>query len=421
MNLDLRLPLPLLRHQIEAALASVADAMRTGIEIKPQGNIELSGSNHHLVSVLPVRVTATSDVIGVSRSILPGLSLPSLLTFDLAVEFHTRLHVAEDWQLHAQSKVAYTWTRNPSTGLGLIPLPVKDIVKPILERELAKIGKQVDEWVPQLTELPRRIRDAWQELQQPISVEEPLVLRLSPRKEPIPIGDLRIEGQSMRIDVQLPLRGRVGLMETVADVPFVPLGQAIPLEEQGESKLALRIHLPWSVLERDLSGHEVTDQRGRHILRLSLGTLRVRGSGNSFTVETRFRIKGLPLLKKRTLSGLVHLYWQWVLSPETETVDIRYLWVTLKEMPPWAQSIWPILRPLFRRIMTRIVKQAINDQIRQTRDEIEAMVEDFLLPTGGRLQGNIRRLEILDLQSDDEGLNVNARLSGEARVVVTEI
>jgi len=420
MHLDLRLPLPLLRSQIEAALASVADAVRAGIQVKPQGDIQLSGQDGRLISLVPVRITATADLIGLGQRMLRGIKAPTLLTFDLAVEFRTRLRVQPNWQLKAESQIAYRWTKDPATSLGL-KLPLKEVVKPVLERELRKIGKQVDEWVPALTGLPERIQEAWSELQRPVPLDEPLMLRLRPRKEPIPVGDIRVEGQTLRVEVQLPVRGSVGLPAAMTAIPTVPLSQPVPFADQGESKLILQLHLPWEQLQADMSGLTIEDHTLGRPLQLSWGQMDLQGEGRSFALQTRFRIKGLPMLKKRTLSGLAELDWQWGLIDESDELAIEHLQVKLREVPRWLQSIWPLLRPLLKHLMTRAVRQAVATQIQATRREVEEMVSDFLLPTGGRLQGRIRKVEILDLDAGPEGLHAKIRLSGEARVMITEI
>lgn len=420
MHLDLRLPLPLLRTQIEAALASVADAVRAGIEVKPQGEIQLSGQDGRLISLVPVRITATSELIGLGQRILGGIKAPTLLTFDLAVEFRTRLRVQPDWQLKADSQIAYRWTKDPATSLGL-KLPLKEVVKPMLEQELRKIGKQVDEWVPALTGLPDRIQEAWRELQRPVPLDEPLMLRLRPRREPIPVGEIRVEGQTLRVEVQLPVRGSVGLPEALSATPEVPLSQPVPFEDQDESRLIIQADLPWEQLQEDMSGLTIEDHTLRRPLQLSWGQMSLQGEGRTFALQTRFRIKGLPMLKKRTLSGLAELSWQWGLIDDSDELAIEHLQVKLREVPQWLQSSWPVLRPLLRRLMTRALRQAVAAQIQATRREVEEMVSDFLLPTGGRLQGRIRKVEILDVDAGEKGLHAKIRLSGEARVIITEI
>jgi hypothetical protein len=420
MHLDLRLPLPLLRSQIEAALASVADAVRAGILVKPQGDIQLSGQNGRLVSLVPVRITATGNLVGIGPRVMRGLRAPTLLTFDLAVEFRTRLQVQPDWQLKAESQIAYRWTRDPATGLGL-KLPLKEVVKPMLERELQKIGKQVDTWVPELTGLQHRIQEAWRELQRPLPLDEPLILRLRPRKEPIPVSEIRVEGQALRVDVQLPLGGSVGPAEEAVSPGLVPLGDPVPYVDQSESKLILQVNLPWSQLETDMSGLTIEEHAMGRTLQLSWGQMSLQGQGPTFSLQTRFRIKGLPFMKKRILSGQAHLDWRWGLIEGSQELAIEDLEVRLREVPTWLQSSWPVLRPLFKHMMSNAVRQAVAKQIQQTRQEVEDMVADFPLPTGGRLQGRIRQLEILDLDSHDQGLHAKIRLSGEARVVITEI
>jgi hypothetical protein len=421
MYLDLRLPLPLLRSQIEAALNSVADAVRAGIQVRPQGEILLSGYEGRLVSLVPVRITANSEILGLGKGLLGGLKPATLLSFDLEIEFRTRLSLGADWELAAQSEIAYQWTKEPVTGLGLIQLPLKELVKPILERELRKIGKQVDTWVPELTGLPARIAEAWTELQRPLPLDEPMMMRLRPRKEPIPVSLIRVEGQSLRVEVQLPLGGIVGLPEDVLHIPMVPLSHPIPLEGQTESKLILTIHLPWTQLQQDLSGLDIEDHSTGRPIHLSWGQMNVSGQGQAFTLDTRFRIKGLPWLQKRIVSGHAQLSWRWRLDPDSERVSVDQLAVVLREAPPWLQTLWPVLRPLLRKLMTKAVVNAVNAQILQTRQEVEAMIQDYVLPTGGRLQGRIRGVEILAIDSHDLGLQAQVRLSGEAKVILTDI
>lgn len=421
MHLDLRLPLPLLRSQLETALDSVAEGVRSGIQVQPQGEMQLSGREGRLISLVPVRITANSDFLGVGKALRGNFRPAALLTFDLAVEFRTRLRVLSDWRLQAQSEVAYQWTKAPATGLGLIPLPVKDLVKPTLERELRKIGQQIDAWVPELTDLPARIQEAWSELQRPLPLDEPLHLRLRPRKEPIPVGELRVEGQVLRVEAQLPLRGTVSLPEDLQSLPFVPLGEAIALVDQAESRLILQVHLPWAQLQRDMSGLDHEDHSLKQPIYLSWGQMDLAGEGKHFSLETRFRLRGLPVLRNRILSGLAQLRWQWGIDPDSGELAVEDLQVKLREVPPWLQTIWPVLRPLLRSLMTRAVRSAIWQQIQATRQEVEAMLEDYALPTGARLQGRIQDLEILDLHGDTQGLHAKVRLSGEARVIITEI
>jgi len=422
MHLTLRLPLPLLRTQIEQALGEVAAGLNAGIEIQPQGEVQLHGQGDRLISHIPVRVQATADWLGLGlgKALLPGVSLPTLLRFDLAIEFETRLKVGPGWQLRAESQVSYQWIRLPSTSLGL-KLPLKQLVTPLLERELKRIAQQVDTWGAAMADLPGRIAEAWTELQEPVPLDDPLVLRLLPRKEPIPVGPIQIDGKELLVSAQLPIWGRVGPSASLEGTPSVRLSPPVPFEEQGKSRLLLNICLPWPQLAADISDDEVEESIGRRVIKASWGKVKVQGEGDRFEVQARFRLRGLPLVKRRTLSGWIRMHWAWRLTPDSDQVDIEHLQVELREVPRWLKVAWGLFKPWIRRDLARGITTQIREQVVNSRQEVQELVSDYVLPAGARLRGRIRGVEILSLTSEAQGLVIQVRLKGEAQVLITEI
>lgn len=420
MDFTLRLPLYLIRAQMSATLQEAREQFKGAIKVIPQGEVALHGEGETLISTFPVRIQATADWLGLARSVLGSLTLPALVTFEAQIRFRTRLRVRPNWELQTQSAVDYQWIRNPSLNLG-IKVPIKEVVAPLLQRELNRLGQQIDGWVPQLVDLKATLREAWRHTQDLVPLEDGLYLKLIPEVSPIPLGPIQLDGRELTVKAQLPLRGEVGLPGALVPTPIQSLTDPTQLDEATPTTLPLCLHLPWEQLEADLSDQSIEEELAGRKLQLSWRKVELGGEGLNLRLKTWFKVKGVPLAPRGKVAGQIELSWEWDLSPDGQEVGIKHLQARISQAPNWLRASWWLIRYWVRHDLTQGITRQIREQIRASRQEVEQLVADYALPTGAQLQGKIQKVAFEEMWGEKNGLRIGLRLSGHAHVVITEL
>lgn len=420
MDFTLRLPLSLIRVQMNATLQKAREQFKGAISVIPQGEIQLHGEGETLISTFPVRIQATADWLGLARSVLGKLTLPALVTFDAQISFRTQLQVHGNWELKTQSVVDYQWIRNPSLNLG-IKVPIKEVVAPLLRRELKRLGQQIDSWVPQMVNLKVILDEAWQQTQDLVPLEDDLFLRLIPEQDPIPVGPIQLDGRDLSVKAQLPLRGEVGTVGSLVPIPRQSLTEPTQLDAETTTTLPFCLHLPWKQLESDVSDQSIEEEMAGRKLQLSWRKVELAGEGLHLRLKTWFKVQGVPFAPYRRAAGQIELSWEWDLSPDGQAVGIKHLKAHISQAPNWLSASWWLIRYWVRKDLTEGITKQIQEQIRASRQEVEQLVADYALPTGAQLQGKIQKVAFEEMWGEKENLRIGLRLSGYANMVITEL
>ncbi len=420
MDFTLKLPLSLVKQQILASLAEVKDQFRGAIQVIPQGEVDLHGHGSELIGEFPVKIQANGDWLGLTRNVFSGITLPALVKFEVLIQFRTELKILLDWNLQTRSHVSFSWLQSPSLNLGL-KLPLKEVIRPMLERELEKLGKDMDKWIPKAADLRASVEEGWRHTQDIIPLEDNLNLKLIPELQPVPISPIRIEGPDLSVSAQIPLRGEVGPPGFYLPKAPQPLTDPIELIPDLPSTLPVNLHLSWESLEHEISDQSIEEHIAGTELDISWRQVSLSGEGKHVEVSTWFRVTGSRFWVKRGLSGKIVLSWEWDLHPGDEQINIKHLQARITQAPAWLRASWALVRYWVKKDLTRGLSDMIEEQIRASRKEVEEQIAAYALPTGATLNGRIHKIMFQEIYAEERGLCISLSLQGRAQMTLTSL
>ena len=186
MYLRFQIPLSLIKEQVKLTLQELRSGTKGAVKLLPAPEWDLHGEENKLVCQVPVEVHARADWLELARTVLLGGSLPPLIRFRIKVIVKIQLLILGNWELKARPVVSYSWVEEPALSLGF-KLPLRELVEPLLDREMQKLADNLTHWIPATVQLFDNMTQAWRETQEPRIIDSPLWLRILSKDKAIAI------------------------------------------------------------------------------------------------------------------------------------------------------------------------------------------------------------------------------------------
>ncbi|MCI4667875.1 MAG: DUF4403 family protein [Bacteroidia bacterium] len=212
MLIPIVLPLQLLEKAIQDRFNDVSEWMDgeesapafTEIDVEIEDKIKLSAHNGRLISRIPILVRAK---LKRNSRFLPNIPSLENISMSLMVFLDTSLLLNKDWKLQASSASSYEWREEPAWGGGLLKLPVKSFIEPVIEKELAGVAKQIDQLIEKEVDLTDLLWESWHVLKNQIQIDtdwgRPLYVELNLPDREVNASPIKVEDKEIRLLMEL--------------------------------------------------------------------------------------------------------------------------------------------------------------------------------------------------------------------------
>ena len=419
MYLRFQIPLSLIKEQVKLTLQELRSGTKGAVKLLPAPEWGLHGEENKLVCQVPVEVHARADWLELARTVLLGGSLPPLIRFRIKVIVKIQLLILGNWELKARPVVSYSWVEEPALSLGF-KLPLRELVEPLLDREMQKLADNLTHWIPATVQLFDNMTQAWRETQEPRIIDSPLWLRILSKDKAIAISEIQIDGAHIFVNAAIPLKGMVSDSQNFwKDLPKQDLRAPTPLTQEPKRELPLLLFFSWSQLEDELGHQDLRASIAGRLIKVSWRKVKLRGSGTQFTLHGWFKSEGLPLVPKGRATAEVDMTWQWRIDGEGRKLLVEELQVEPLALPWWLSLAWRWLKKIAHRHIQQAIIQAIHQLVIDAHAQTQAELSQYPLQNGLILEGKIDRWQFKAIEGQEGGLLVDMNLIGEAKIKVS--
>lgn len=179
------------------------------IKVWKDDRINLEVTNNLIYIQVPIKVRAKAG-FNLSKY---GINVSHYedTEFSLVINYVTKVQVDKNWQVNTHTNGnGFDWITEPELKLGPVKIPVTSLVDDIIDKQQAKIAREMDQQVRQNISIKEYIDQAWDIVTKPRKVSENVGAWLKIEPHEVYLSPLNEEGGLLKITL-----GIKGSIETV--------------------------------------------------------------------------------------------------------------------------------------------------------------------------------------------------------------
>ncbi|WP_229310948.1 DUF4403 family protein [Larkinella soli] len=308
--------------------------------------------------------------------------------FELDLKFHTRFSIDPDWSVNTQTTPqGYEWVTRPTLKVAGIEIPVTGIVGRLIDKNLGKISKALDEQVRKEVDLKTPVLKAWNTLRVPYLLSEKYRTWLLVVPKRILIAPFRLENNA--------IRSRIGIegytLTQTGDKPEVKPAVTIPelivsKEIPDDFRIGLLSEATYAeaarVISSEFVGQTYEFRDGRY--KITFTGIDLYGQNNQLIIKA-----GL----KGSINGDIYLRGQPFYDPETRTISLRDLKYDLDTRNLLFRTANWLLQGSFARTLEKQLTIPVGNQIDEARKSLQSRLTNNQVTKGVIVNGTIEHVK----------------------------
>lgn len=331
---------------------------------------------------------------------------------EIALNFVTTYAILPDWSVSTKTDLAnYEWIKTPVLKTGLMDINIKAIANPLLNRSKKELVKNIDDQLSKQFDLRIPLRDAWNQLQNPMQISEEYRLWVKLTPAAISMTPLK--------NVNGVLQSVIGV-ETLTDVTlgsqpkFRPNTPLPPFKTgtAGKDDFNVRIttEIPYNEAERLARQFIVGESFTSGKQKVSVTNIDIYGQNNKMVINTSLT---------GSYNGSIYLTGIPVFNVEKNQVELTDLDYELQTKSFLIKSAkW-----LFNSLLLKKLKQSLvfplEENITMVKNNVQNELKGYKVNNNIMLQGEIATLNVEKVYLTPEFIKVDIVSNGKLHVKVS--
>lgn len=348
------------------------------------------------------------------KKVVPIVLLEVEVEGAIAMSLSTEFKIEKDWKLTTVTRVIeHEWLEKPQIRIGLFDLPIKFILNTVLEKSEKYLSKSLDKALAKHFDLQKIAQKAWKQIQAPIQVDEELGIWLIIRPEKVGMTPLMSDGEHLKgtIMVQTYAAAVIGEKPTSINEDPVPSFH-LSTEIKDDFDLYLKNHIDYAQAGKIARKYVIEQSITKSIFSIKIVDLKLSGKGDKVVIETKISgsfngeivFEGKPVFDKMKYKIKIE-------QPDyklvTQNILFRFINWVLKRL----------IKNRLRKLLSFPLKEDINKLILR----IGNLLTNYEVVDNVILNGNLEKLDIENIQFEENGLNLTISSAGELNIHVNKI
>ncbi len=332
--------------------------------------------------------------------------------FSLDLKFITQFSIASNWRINTQTSAdGYDWIKKPTMKVAGLDIPVTSIVGRIIDKNLGKITKQLDEQIREKIDLKAPVLQAWNTVRQPylLSEEYRTWLLVVPRR--VLMAPFQLKGNVLHSKVglegyTLTQTGAKPDVKPAVDLPDLLLSPQMPDDFRIQLLAEMSYQEAVSLANQQFAGKKFDFPGGRSI---TITKLDIYPSNNYLIVKADL---------KGSLEGVIYLRGQPFYDTKTRTIYLRELTYDLDTRNVLYRAANWLLQGSFARMLEKQLTFPVGDQIDEAKKALQARLTNNSVTKGVILNGKITQVTPDQVYLTADALLAVVHANGQVNVKV---
>lgn len=307
--------------------------------------------------------------------------------FEMNLRFATRFSIEKDWTANTQTTAeGYDWVKKPALKIAGLEIPVTSIVGRLIDKNLGKISKALDEQVQKQVDLRTPVLKAWNTVRQPYLIAEKYRTWLLVVPKRILITPFQFEKGAIRSTIgiegyTLTQTGAKPDVRPAVTIPELVVSKEIP--DQFRIGLLSEATYPEAarIVSEEFVGKSYEFREGRY--KITIAGIDLYGQNNSLIIKADLR---------GSLNGTVYLRGQPYYDAQTRTISLRDLHYDLDTKNILYKTANWLLQGSFARTLEKQLTIPVGSQIDEARKSLQDRLTNNQITKGVVINGKLEQV-----------------------------
>ncbi|GAB3330841.1 DUF4403 family protein [Larkinella ripae] len=307
--------------------------------------------------------------------------------FELDIRFATRFSIDKDWSVSTQTTAqGYDWVRKPTLKLVGLEIPVTSIVGRLIDKNLEKVTKALDEQVRKQIDLRTPVLKAWNTIRQPYLVSEKYRTWLLVVPKRILITPFRFEKGAIRATIgiegyTLTQTGSKPEVRPAVAIPELTVSKTIP----DQFRIGLLSEATYAeaakLVSEEFVGKSYEFREGRY--KITITGIALYGQNSNLIIKA---------VLKGSINGAIYLRGLPYYDAQTRTISLRDLHYDLDTKNILYKTASWLLQGSFARTLEKQLTIPVGDQIDEARKSLQARLTNNQITKGVVINGKLEQV-----------------------------
>ena len=344
------------------------------------------------------------------------------LSFELRVSIQTQLHVSPEGHLIPESEARFKWERKPRLGISILKVSVSGMIQPMLERQLADVAREVDQYIVQEIQMEKQIQQAWEVSQVRVCIDSqfPLWFRLKAHEGVITIKDWLYEKDRLGVVFEVPLQPEAWVGEIPeADSNIMLPAIASNLNLPADPAILLPSHISYTALSRHIGEKTYRSPDGLNWLYIE--GLKFSGKGNQIHCQLNFKGKFSWKKLRKKAQGGCYLQAQLTVDSAKHLVRVQKLSYKLRKSSLLNRLLNRLLHKKICIYIEKAINQTLQNEWKHIQTQVADGVKDYPLHPNVQLRGKLASFIPLQIKAQENGISLDIRIKWKANIWLKDL
>lgn len=375
--------------------------------VKRTAAMRVGAKGEFLQVKVPLNIYVKARVKSTLGGLLSNTQAPQLqqdAQFNIEVTLSSKVQVLEDWRVQTQSQVSFKWTERPYLEVGVLKIPIGNVVEKVVEQQLARIAATLDAEAKKQLQFKSQVAGYWKKLFEPIAISGPVPATLYLAPDSIYLAPLVTDATALRTTagirttVLLSTTGEIaGAKRIPKPVPNLRVNQ--PLQEAVQLRLVAGLDYTTAtrLANENLSRQTFSFENGKHQIRIE--DILLYGKGNTLVAKVKLVGKAKAgWIGKKKIDGTYYFKGTPYYDAKSMEIRIKDFDFDIKSRDILLQSAEWLFKSTFRMQVEAQLRYPIQKELAEVRKMAESSLKQQSLGEFLTLSGRIDRLEPNEVQ-----------------------
>ncbi|TPE45364.1 DUF4403 family protein [Pontibacter mangrovi] len=386
------------------------------VTVARNGHLSMRAEQDKVYFSVPLRVFAKGRWKWDPCKICPSIDKTEDTAFDIIIKTESRIGLTEDYKINTITSGNFVWgDTKPVLELGPLRIGLARFVEPALRQQMTSLSKQLDKELQSRLDVRKYIAEAWQQLQQPLKLDDNLNAWLSVAPQEVRMAPLLAHNGS--------LNTRLGLTSYITvstnGKPQVQANKALPKliidsHMADDIQIGLTASIPYAhaskMVQEQVANQTYTFEEGKSQITVSEAAITPAGNQLVLMLDIDGKTKAGIFTKK--ISGKIYLRGTPYYNAETASIRVRDVAYDLDTRDKILSAANWLAQNRFEEMIQQQVSIPVQHELENARQMLQAMLDkQGQVNKSVLLRGSIKDITPENLYLTQDGIKavVNAR------------
>ncbi len=396
------------------------------VTVARNGSLSMRAERDKVYFSVPLRIYAKGRWKWDPCKLCPSIDKTEDTSFDMIIKTESKIGLTEDYRISTVTSGDFEWgNTKPVLELGPLRIGLARFVEPALRQQMATLSKQLDKELQSRVDVKKYVSEAWQQLQQPVKLDDGLNAWLTVVPQEIRMAPLL--AQNGTLNTRLGITSYITV--TTDGKPQVQLNRNLPkLVVDSRMSDAIQIGLTASIpydhasklLQEQVAKQTYTFDGGKSEITVNEAAITPGGNQLVLMLDVNGKTKAGIFTKK--IQGKVYLRGTPYYDAETASIRVRDVAYDLDTK----DKILSAASWLAQNKFEEMIQQQVNIPVQHELDNARRMLQTTLDKQGRvhesvLLRGSINHISPDNIYLTQDGIKAVVNAKGTLTATIDKL